>query len=87
MELIKFIGFFQFQADDLASEFSEIHITEQVEEEVVDPEVQDLRHQQAWENGQIDYKGRDKFEFIQERIVEAIGNGLRHPADVPAFLS
>ena len=54
---------------------------------MVDPEVQDLRHQQAWENGQIDYKGRDKFEFIQERIVEAIGNGLRHPADVPAFLS
>ena len=56
-------------------------------EEAVNPELQDLRHQQAWENGQIDYRGRDKFEFIHERIVEAIGNELRHPADVPMFLA
>ena len=70
-----------FQADELAAEFSDIHIVEEV-----DPEVLELRHRQAWESGDIDYTGRDKFEFIEERIQEFIGNVLRDPTDIPLFL-
>lgn len=51
----------------------------------ITPALQDLAHQQAWENGEIDYRGRDKFENIQKRIEEFIGV-LRDPTDMPTFL-
>lgn len=63
---------------------ADIHIT--VEEKELDPEDLDLRHRQAWESGEIDYRGRDKFEFILGRIQECIGSVLRDPTDVPVFL-
>lgn len=51
----------------------------------LDPVLQDLAHQRAWESGEIDYRGRDKFENIQKRIEEFIGV-LRDPTDMPMFL-
>lgn len=49
------------------------------------PALQDLARQRAWENGEIDYRGRDKFDNIQKRIEEFIGV-LRDPTDMPTFL-
>jgi len=49
------------------------------------PALQDLAHQRAWESGEIDYRGRDKFDNIQKRIDEFIGV-LREPTDMPLFL-
>lgn len=49
------------------------------------PEQQDTAHRRAWENGEIDYRGRDKFDNIQKRIEEFIGV-LRDPTDMPMFL-
>lgn len=49
------------------------------------PEQRDTAHQRAWENGEIDYRGRDKFDNIQKRIEEFIGV-LRDPTDMPMFL-
>ncbi|CAH3105254.1 unnamed protein product [Porites lobata] len=67
--------------DELASEISNIAI-----EEEVDPEVLNLRHRQAWESGEIDYLGRDKFDLIQDWIQDSISNVLRDPLDIPMFL-
>lgn len=50
------------------------------------PVQQDAAHQRAWENGEIDYRGRDKFDNIQKRIEEFIGV-LRDPTDTPTFLA
>ncbi|CAH3162696.1 unnamed protein product [Porites evermanni] len=69
------------QVDELASEISSIAI-----EEEVDPEVLDLRHRQAWESGEIDYLGRDKFDLIQDWIQDSISSVLRDPLDIPMFL-
>ncbi|XP_029187140.2 glycogenin-1-like [Acropora millepora] len=72
-------------ADTLADEVASIHIAEEGEE--VDPVTLDARHRQAWENGEVDYRGRDQFTFILARIEESIGNFLRDPRDVPMFLA
>lgn len=74
----------EMRGDALANVLADIHIT--VEEKELDPEDLDLRHRQAWESGEIDYRGRDKFEFILGRIQECIGSVLRDPTDVPVFL-
>ena len=49
------------------------------------PALKDVAHQRAWENGEIDYRGIDKFDNIQKRIEEFIGE-LREPTDMPRFL-
>lgn len=71
----------EMRVDELASEISNIAI-----EEEVDPEVLDLRHRQAWESGEIDYLGRDKFDLIDDWIQDSISNVLRDPLDIPMFL-
>lgn len=75
----------EMRADTLADEVASIHIAE--EGEGVDPVTLDARHRQAWENGEVDYRGRDQFAFILARIEESIGNFLRDPRDVPMFLA
>lgn len=68
-------------AHALADEVAALHIVEEVDEVDVD-----TRHRQAWECGDIDYRGRDQFHFILARIQEYIGNVLRDPRDIPTFL-
>lgn len=62
---------------------SDIYISDPVPN--LEPVLQEVAHQRAWENGDIDYRGRDKFDNIQKRINESIGV-LREPTDVPLLL-
>ena len=66
---------------------SDIYISDHVIPDSLhlDPVLQDIAHRQAWERGDIDYRGRDKFENIQKKIQESIGV-LRDPTDTPLFL-
>lgn len=70
--------------EGLANGLSDIYISDHV---VLDsnPEVQEISHQQAWERGEIDHRGRDKFENIQKKIQESI-NVLRDPTEAPMVL-
>ncbi|XP_078381112.1 uncharacterized protein LOC144663905 isoform X2 [Oculina patagonica] len=70
--------------EELESGVSDMYIEDELIAEL-DPVLQDLAHQRAWESGEVDYKGKDKFDNIQKRIQEFIGV-LRDPTDVPMFL-
>lgn len=74
----------EMQIEELESGVSDMYIEDELIAEL-DPVLQDLAHQRAWESGEVDYKGKDKFDNIQKRIQEFIGV-LRDPTDVPMFL-
>ena len=85
-QLIQSIFSWYFQESDVEGidiGIADMYIDDPIAE--VTPALQDLAHQRAWENGEIDYRGRDKFDNIQKRIEEFIGV-LREPTDMPTFL-
>lgn len=70
--------------EGLADGVSDIYISDHVDWDS-NPELQEITHQQAWERGEIDYRGRDKFENIQKKIEESI-DMLRNPSEAPMVL-
>lgn len=75
---------FKHVVEGLADGVSDIYISDHVDWDS-NPELQEITHQQAWERGEIDYRGRDKFENIQKKIEESI-DMLRNPSEAPMVL-